>query len=288
MRIITLTTDLGLNDHYVASLKGSILSSVDSPYIIDISHEVDPFDVAKAAFLLKSCYKDFPENTIHVIGVDSEPQINKGDGEISLPSIMEFNKQIFISNDNGFFGTFLQTEKPSSFWRIDDVLSNPKYFKSSTKNMLVRTAVKLLNGSKIEELASPHDSYRKALSMVAISEPNLIRGHVIYFDSFGNAITNVNKELFERNGIDTPFTIHFKRKDYFIDTISQSYADVSPGEKVAIFNENGLLEIAINRGATKKNGGAKQLFGLELNEIIIIEFTPKGSKNTINDLFSNF
>ncbi len=288
MSIITLTTDLGLNDHYVASLKGTILTSVDSPIIIDITHNVLPFDVSQAAFQLRSCYKDFPEGTIHVIGVDSEPVINFGDGDGSLPSILFFDNQYFISNDNGFFGVFLQENKPTSFWRIDDVVSNPSFFKSCTKNMLVATAIKLVNGAKIEELASPHDSYRNALSSVAITEPNLIKGHVIYIDSFGNAITNINKELFERNGINTPFTIRFKRKDFYIDKISPSYNVVPAGEKVALFNENNLLEIAINRGASRTTGGASELFGLRKEDIIMVEFTPKGSKNTINELFPDF
>jgi len=288
MGIITLTTDLGLNDHYVASLKGTILRSVTSPNIIDITHDVRPFDVSQAAFQLRSCYKDFPDGTIHVIGVDSEPVINFGDGDGSLPSIMVFENQYFISNDNGFFGVFLQTNKPSSFWRIDDVLSNPSFFKSCTKNMLIPTAIKLLNGVSIEEISSLHNTYRNALSSVAISEPNLIRGHVIYCDSFGNAITNINKELFDRNGANTPFTIRFKRKDYYIDVISPSYNVVPAGEKVALFNESNLLEIAINRGATKTTGGAAQLFGLIEGDVIMVEFTPKGSKNTLNELFPDF
>ena len=92
--------------------------------------------------------------------------------------------------------------------------------------------------------------------------------------------------MFDRYGKDTPFIIRFKKKDYFIDVISLSYNEVPPGEKVAIFNENNLLEIAINRGASKTNGGAEQLFGLHENDIVRVEFTPKGSKQTIDDLFS--
>ncbi len=288
MGIITLTTDLGTNDHYVASLKGTILSSVDSPYIVDITHNVLPFDVSQAAFQIRSCYKDFPKGTIHVIGVDSEPVINFGDGDGSLPAILFYEDQYFISNDNGFFGVFLQENKPTSFWRIDDVLSNPSFFKSCTKNMLIATAVKLLNGVKVDEVASPHSSYRNALSSVAVTEPNLIRGHVIYIDSFGNAITNISKDLFERNGTNIPFTIRFKRKDYYIDTISPSYNVVPAGEKVALFNGNNLLEIAINRGATKTTGGAAELFGLRKDDIIMVEYTPKGSRDTIDELFPNF
>lgn len=277
---------MGLNDHYVASLKGTILQSIDNCTIVDITHEVKPFDVAEAAFHLRSCYHDFPDGTVHVIGVDSEPIVNFGGADGSFPSILVHKNQYFISNDNGFFGVFMNSEKPSSFWRIDDVLSNPKFSKFPTKNMLLSTAIRLVKGEKIEELASPYETFKNAYFPMAISEPNLIKGHVVHCDSYGNAITNIHKSLFERNGQDVPFIIRFKTKDYYIDVISNTYNEVPPGEKVAIFNENDFLEIAINRGASKTNGGAEQLFGLHKNDIVRVEFTPKGSKQTIEDLFS--
>jgi len=277
---------MGLNDHYVASLKGTLLKSVDNCHIIDITHDVKPFDVAEAAYHVASCYADFPDGTVHVIGVDSEPIVNFGGSDGSFPSILFYNNQYFISNDNGFFGVFLKEEKPQSFWRIDDVLSNPKLFKFPTKNMLLSAATRILKGEKLKDIASPFEGFKNAFTPVAVSELNLIKGHVIHCDSYGNAITNIHKSLFERDGKDAPFIIRFKRKDYFIDVISMSYNEVPPGEKVAIFNENDLLEIAINRGASKTNGGAEQLFGLHKNDIVRIEFTPKGSKQTIDDLFS--
>ena len=113
----------------------------------------------------------------------------------------------------------------------------------------------------------------------------MIKGYVIHVDNYGNAITNINQELFERFGEDTPFVLYFKRKDYFIDVISGAYNEVPQGEKVAVFNENGLLEIAINRGANGSTGGAEQLFGLRINDMIRIEFTPAGSRETIESLF---
>ena len=118
MSILTLTTDMGLNDHYVASLKGSLLSSVENVNIIDITHAVNPFDISEAAFHVASCYKDFPKGTIHVIGVDSEPIVNFGGSDGSFPTIMEFADQFFISNDSGFFGAFLKEERPKAIWRI--------------------------------------------------------------------------------------------------------------------------------------------------------------------------
>lgn len=285
MGIITLTTDMGLGDHYVASLKGTILSQSNNTQIVDISHSVKPFDISEAAFLVSSCYKDFPEGTIHIIGVDSEPIVNFGGNDGSFPSILIFEKQYFISNDNGFFGAFLKENRPDSFWRIDNVLSNPNLFKFPTKNMLISAGMSILKGESIDKIASPFNGYKNAFTLTAVSELNLIKGHVVHIDNYGNAITNIHKSLFEQVGKDVPFTIYFKRENYFIDVISSAYNEVMPGEKVAIFNENDLLEIAINRGANGSTGGAEQLFGLHIQDMVRIEFTPQGSRNTIESLF---
>lgn len=285
MKIITLTTDMGLNDHYVASLKGTLLSAVKNVTIVDITHSVRPFDISEAAFHVSSCYKDFPVGTVHVIGVDSEPIVNFGGSDGSFPTIMEFSNQFFISNDNGFFGAFLKEERPIAIWRIDDFISNLDAFKFPTKNILLKAANRLLNGEKPESFAKAFNGYKNALALVAVSETNLIKGHVVHLDIYGNAMTNIHKTLFERFGIGTPFVIYFKRKDYFIDIISNTFNEVAQGEKVAIFNENGFLEIAINRGANGSTGGAEQLFGLHKNDIIRIEFTPPGSRETLESLF---
>ena len=256
MSIITLTTDMGIKDHYVASIKGAILSNSPNAKIIDVSHHVKPFNVSEAAFYVSSCYKDFPKGTVHIIGVDTEPIVNFSGTDGSFPSILEFNGHFFIANDNGFFGAFLQQEKFDNLWRIDDVLSNPNFFKFPTKNMLVPIACRIINGEDIDTFASPVSNFKNAFYQNAIVEKDLIKGNVIHIDSYGNLIVNVSKELFELNGKDTPFTIYFRRKDYYIDTISSTYNEVSQGERVAIFNENNLLEISINRGANGSGGGA--------------------------------
>lgn len=276
---------MGLNDHYVASIKGAILTSVNDVNIIDISHSVKPFDISEAAFHVNACYQDFPKGTVHVIGVDSEPVVNFGGSDGSFPSILEFQGQYFISCDNGFFGAFLKQNRPDNFWRIDDVLSNPKLFKFPTKNVLIQAAARILNGEEISSFASSFEEYKNALTPVAVSETNLIKGYVIHIDSYGNAITNIDEELFNRFGKDTPFVLYFRRKDYYIDVISGAYNEVPQGEKVALFNENGYLEIAINRGANGSSGGAEKLFGLRVNDMIRIEFTPQGSRETIDSLF---
>lgn len=285
MSIITLTTDMGVKDHYVASIKGAILSLAPNTTIIDISHNVKPFNVSEAAFYISSCYMDFPKGTVHIVGVDTEPVVNFNGTDGSFPSILELDGHFFISNDNGFFGAFLQERTFDKFWRIDDVLSNPNLFKFPTKNMFVPIAAKIINGEDIGNFATPTSNFRNAFYQNAIVEKNLIKGNVIHIDSYGNLIVNVSKELFEMNGKDIPFTIYFRSKDYYIDTISTTYNEVSQGERVAIFNENNLLEIAINRGANGSGGGAEKLFGMHIGDVVRIEFTPRGSKETIESLF---
>jgi len=285
MQIITLTTDMGLQDHYVAALKGTILTLTPEARIVDISHTVKPFNISEAAYYVFSCFKNFPKGTVHVIGVDSEPIVNFGGTDGSFPSILLFEGHYFIANDNGFFGAFLQENKPDGFWRIDDVLSNPRLFLFPTKSMLIPAACQIMKGNEISTFASPSESFKTAFSITAVIEVNLIKGNVIHIDSYGNLIVNISKELFERVGKDAPFTIYFRRRDYYIDHISTTYNQVSVGEKVAIFNENNLLEIAINRGANGSGGGAEKLFGVHLGDVIRIEFTPRGSKTTIESLF---
>ena len=285
MQIITLTTDMGVRDHYVAAIKGAIFRLTPDARIVDVSHTVKPFDIAEAAYYITSCFEDFPEGTVHVVGVDSEPMINFSGSEGSFPSVLVYKGHYFVSNDNGFFGAFLQDEQPDSFYRIDDVLSRQDLFKFPTKNMLVPAACRLLNGEAVDSFASVFPSYKKAFALTAVIETNLIKGNVIHIDNYGNLITNVNQTLFERFGKDTPFTIYYRNRDYHIDEISPTYNAVPSGEKVALFNSNGQLEIAINRGANLSNGGAEKLFGVRIGDIIRIEFTPRGSRNTLESLF---
>lgn len=286
MQIITLTTDMGLKDHYVASIKATLLQQVPNAHIIDITHDVMPFDVAEAAFHVGQVYQDFPEGTVHIIGVDTEPIVNFGTEEGSFPSVLIKDGQYFISNDNGFFGALVRGHHYDKFYRLDDVLSNPKAFKFPTKNMLIPIACKLINGEKIENIATEHNNFKKAFASQPVIEQHLIKGHIIHFDKFGNSITNIDRELFERIGNQSPFVIKFREGDsYKIDHISNTYNEVPSGEKVALFNEQGLLEIAINRGANESTGGAEKLFGLRKGDLVRIEFHPKGSRDTLTSLF---
>lgn len=286
MSIITLTSDMGLQDHYVGALKGFILKQCPNAVLIDISHHVQPFNILQASFFVQNCINDFPEGTIHLIAVNSEPVINFGrpeDGK--FPSIMKYKGQYFVSTDNGIFSLLLKDAIPEKIYRIDGAVSSPDALRYPAKNILAKAAAQLANGISLDEIGEEVEHYNKAFAVNAVIEENLIKGTIIQIDHYGNAITNITEELFRRIGNDEPFTIFFRRKEYFIDEISLTYSDVPEGEKLALFNSAGHLEIAINKGVSGNGGGANSLFGLHVNDIIRIEFAPRGSKSTIESLF---
>jgi S-adenosylmethionine hydrolase len=283
MQIVTLTSDNGLQDYYVAAIKGAILNQLPEASIIDISHNIRPFDVANAAFQLRCCYQDFPKGTIHIIGVDSEPVLN-GD-KVSFPTIMLFKGQYFISNDNGFFGCFLDEERPDELYQFSEIVNNPEMVKFPTKNCFIPLAKRIAAGEVIGSFTTPTNAYKRAFIQKAVIDHLIIRGNVIHVDSYGNLITNISKADFNRFGEKTPFTIKYLNKEYYIDEINETYNNVTMGERVALFNSSELLEIAINRGANGSTGGANKLFGMRQGDPVHVEFTPKGSKEDIQSLF---
>ncbi len=106
----------------------------------------------------------------------------------------------------------------------------------------------------------------------AVVDGNIVKGAVIFIDSYGNVVTNIDRSTFNTVGKGRPFTIFFKRALYNIRTIHKKYNDVAEGEKVALFSAGGFLEIAINRGVEGSGGGANKLFGLNMYDTVRIEF----------------
>ena len=287
MQILTLTSDTGLQDYYIAALKGAILRTMPEVQIVDISHYIQPFDVASAAFQMQCCYKDFPDGTIHLIGVDSEPLIQPPEYSdassfvSSYPTVMKFHNQYFISNDNGFFGAFLDDQEPEELWRYTVDLNNALELKYPMKNCFVPLAKRIIEKENLETFAEAVNKYKKALIPKAVIEEYIVRGIVIHIDSFGNLITNISKADFERLPKDAQYSIKFANEIYYIVHISETYNAVQQGERVALFNENNLLEIVINRGARQSTGGADILFGMKLGDRLRIESSPAGSRKTL-------
>jgi S-adenosylmethionine hydrolase len=274
MSIITLTTDLGLRDHYVAALKGQLLSQLSQCQIVDISHDVQPFNLA-----------DFPEGTIHFIGVDHLPRISIGAGDNNrYPMVMKLKGQYFLGADNGIFSLINDYTEAELIVRLDD-FSAKQSLRFPTRNIYLPAIVALASGKSLSDLGDEVKEIRKAFTTQPIIEKDLLKGTVIHEDKYGNVIVNITEKLFNEIGTGNPFTIYFKSSQYFIENISSNYHDVATGEKLAIFNDDGYLEIAINKGVQGAGGGASSLLGLHPKDTIRIEFHPKGSKDNIESLF---
>ena len=286
MQIVTLTSDLGLSDHYVASLKGQLLSKATNIQLVDISHNVQPFNISEASFYINNVINDFPDGTIHFLGVDSVPDISIDSHKTnSYPIVMLLNNQYFVGSDNGIFSLLNDFHNAELIVRLD--FSSKSAFRHPFKNIYVPAILAILEGKKLENLGEVTDikELNRALVTQAVIGENIIKGSVIHIDNYGNVIVNITEQLFQKIGKGNPFTIYFRQKNYFIDRISDNYNEVPMGEKLALFNENGWLEIALNKATKSTGGGASSLLGLKINEIIRIEFHPKGSKDRIDDLF---
>tara|TARA_B100000768_G_C11251577_1_gene364315 strand:+ start:768 stop:1553 length:786 start_codon:yes stop_codon:yes gene_type:complete len=260
MAIITLTTDLGHNDSYLASVKATIYTQLDDVKIVDISNSIEPFNIQEAAFILRNCYKDFPLGTIHIISIDDELTLNKEH------LVIESDGHYFIGSDNGLFSLLFNEVLPQKIFRLNiSLTTNCMTF--SAKNIFAPAACHLARGGTMEIIGMPINNFvTNKMDLTAVIEADMIRGSVIYIDSYGNAITNIKRKEFEYLKRDRSFRIIFGREDEMITEISEKYSDVPNAEKLAIFGENNQLQIAMNRGFANK------LLGFKIYEIIRVEF----------------
>lgn len=261
MQIITLTTDLGLRDYYLASVKGIIFSELDEVSIVDISHEVTKFNVQEAAFLLKNCYSDFPKGTIHIVGVQTAY------GNSNRHLLIERDDHYFLGSDNGLFSIMFEDNNFTA--RSLDIPPDITDLTFATKSLYVRAAVFLAKGGKPGILGSEHEDVSRALTLQPIAQENNIRGMVSHIDSYGNLITNISKQLYDRTSRNRNGKVQFRDSSFNINKIANYYTDVPAGEATALFNSAGLLEVSIN------SGNAAKLMGMKVNDPVTITFENK-------------
>ncbi len=258
MPILTLTTDWGVCDPYVACFKGSLMMRNSALQVIDISHEITHFDILTAAYIIKTTYDKFPFGSIHYIGLTG-PENH----DLEFPFlIVESEGYYFIGFDSGIFSLVLD-EKPKKVFYLN---ARQHEDRKKVEELIFDTIVHLGQGATPSSLGTEQESVMTSYFAVPTTDANTIRGSIIYIDSFGNAIMNVTKDFFEREFKDRKFSIYMRKSDYTISKISKSYEDTETGEIVAFFNTNGYLEIALNRG------NASGLLGLKVMDAIRIEF----------------
>lgn len=255
MAIVTLLTDSGESDHYVAAIKARILSVNPGLKIVDISHQIKPSDIAHAAYILRAVFRDFPKGTVHVVGVDSAGQ--RDDAAIAL----QLEDHYFIGTDNGLFG--LISDKPHQFLAELNTIQ-PIQSTFPEKDIFAPAAARLASGVGIADIGRPMGTFKKMIDRQVKATKKIIAGHVIRVDNYGNLITNIPKEAFDILSKGKPFTVQFGGEKF--RRIHTHYNQAEEGECFLLFNNLGLLEVGIYKG------NANELLGLAYDSMVNITF----------------
>ncbi|HYG52851.1 MAG TPA: SAM-dependent chlorinase/fluorinase, partial [Flavobacteriales bacterium] len=199
MRIITLTSDMGTQDYYVAAVKATILGLYPQAQIIDVSHHLRPFDIAQAAFVIKNVYNSFPPGSIHILGINSEktnPLAQPG-APLTRHVIVEYNGHYFIGADNGIFSLFIEAA-PIAVYEIDFGTENEEQT-FPVKTVFARAAAMIASGKAPSTFGKKINELNQRTIIAPTISHKLIIGTVIYIDAYGNAIFNITKADFEKH-----------------------------------------------------------------------------------------
>ena len=272
MSIITLLSDYGNKGSKVSKAKALLLSEISTINIVDVSHEISPFNIVEAAYITKRSYVNYPRGTIHIIDVDAQYNPEK-----SL-IISYYDNHYFITADNGFISLLSDHIKPEK--NIEITFS--KHENSSSIRTFVKAAAHLIRGGNINLLGNEIVKLKTFTNLnVKTQSDDTIIGHVVYVDNYGNVVSNINKDLFDKFINDRPYEINARNVkfnkvyDSFNHAINYSikkeYRE-EDGKKIALFNSSGNLTLCIYKSNPKVGGGAGSLFGLSYGDSISIKF----------------
>ena len=248
MPLVTITSDIGVNDFLTGAVKGQILQVNSGFNIVDITHQLSPFNYPHSAYVCRNVIKNFPAGSFHLI------LANLFDEKPVHMLLAEHNGHFIGCADNGLL-TMVLEEIPQKVVALELDKTQQKNTLYCT-NIFAKAFNELVNGKKIEEIGDADVSIQVKNPLKPQFRDNYIEGQIIFIDNFENVIVNITKEDFEEQRKGRRFSIVFKR-DEVLDKISETYADVAEGEKLALFNSASHLEIAVNKG------NAAGLFGLQ-------------------------
>lgn len=275
MPLITLTTDFGTKDHFVGAIKGAIYSELDNARVVDISHQISPFNITETAYIVKNAYQNFPKGSIHIIGVDSE--LSSENKHVALL----LDDHYFVCPDNGVISMIASDIKPE---KIVEITIHDRLISSfNVLDVFVKVACHIARGGTLEVIGKNIDKYKQLTEVQPFinDDKTKIVGSVLYIDNYGNVISNISKKLFQDVGKGRDFEVI--ARSYTFTKIQQQYNEVvnfdtplqnrqDDGQKLAIFNSANYLEIAIYKSNLKTVGGASNLLGLGYRDTITIRF----------------
>ncbi|HDH57123.1 MAG TPA: hypothetical protein ENF16_00765 [Bacteroidetes bacterium] len=241
-KCITLTTDFGLSDGYVASMKGVILSISPSTRIVDISHDVNPQQVLQAAIVLATAAGYFPRGTIHVGVVDP------GVGTDRALLAVRTGGQLFLAPDNGLLGFIFEKYPRPEVRRIENKsLFLPRVSHTfHGRDILSPVAAHLAEGVPFEEVGPKTKHFGREIFPHPVIKVDSIIGQIVYRDRFGNLMTNISET--DLQAFD-PAEIEVSAGYTQIKGLSYAYSDVEKGELLCLIGSTGYLEIAMREGS---------------------------------------
>ena len=247
--IVTLTTDFGVQDHFIGTIKGVILENVPDVRLVDISHFVQPFDIFDGALTIAQAYSYFPSGTVHLVVVDP------GVGTERRPIVVSTEKYTFVGPDNGVFSLIYDREGRLSVRHItaEHYFLQPVSNTFHARDVFAPITSYLAKGVDVDRMGNEVKNFvRFAAPRPKAIDDHTLRGIVLKVDRFGNLITNITPQdtpaLFRAEPVKFKIVVGSKE----ITEIHSAYAEGMPGEVFGLLGSMGYLEIATNRGSAAK------------------------------------
>ncbi len=243
--IITLTTDFGLSDGYVAAIKGVILSRTPEATIVDLCHAIAPQDIVQAAYIIKDTFSSFPIGAIHVVVVD--PGVGSDRGIILLAA----HGHYFLAPDNGVLGLLIDAEAKAFLAQRPDLYQQPVSCTFHGRDIMAPLAAHLAAGHPPESIGQT--LALEKLTVLSLPVPTIdrscgrISGCIIRIDHFGNLITNISRADVQQLAA-SPALISLSIGQHSITSWHENYSQAAPGQALILINSSGLIEVAINQG----------------------------------------
>ena len=253
--LVTLLTDFGTADYFVAAMKGVILTRAPAARIVDVTHEIPPHDVRAGAFTLRAVYREFPADTVHVCVVDP------GVGSDRRPVVVRAGGHSFVGPDNGLFSYVLDREPDARAWRLDQ----PRFFRhpvSTTfhgRDVFAPVAAALAAGTPPGEVGTEvSDLARLDPLTAAAAGDGVLRGFIVHLDRFGNCVTSIARDQLPPALQEAGFLVEIG--GHRIRSIRGSYAEAGAAgqEPFGIWGSAGLLEISLDRDSAARTLGVQR------------------------------
>jgi S-adenosylmethionine hydrolase len=266
MALITLTTEWREDDFFYGILRGKLASGCPDATVVNNAGGIPPMNIMHGAFVIRNTYSHYPEGTIHLVFISSE-------GTGSQPHLMvKARGHWFIGADNGIFNLILNSP-PDLVIRLRNDTGDDEIA------LFARAAAAIAAGEQPESLGNREESLSEKMPLRAAIDRDVIIGSVIFIDSYGNAITNITREIFARVFENRSFRILIRNNRYYSEKISRRYSDEPVGEIVTRFNTLDLLEVSIN------GANLCQLFGVDTGDAVRVE--ARDNTGETGGLFKN-